>query len=107
MLGNMIPQTEMICSYAKESKPVKGDSPHSKLKLGVLFVLAVVERHTAADDKGVLLNQWVWDAVRVAVYGVVARLTLCQAFKTNQRQHLVKPAQQCIVSCIENGDSVL
>ena len=73
----------------------------------MLFVFAVVERHTAADDKGVLLDQWVWDAVRVAVYGVVASLTLCQAFKTNQRQHLMKPAQQCIVSCIGNGNLVL
>jgi len=42
----------------------------------VLVASAMIEHHTAADHKGVLVQQRVWDALRVIVEGLKAGLTL-------------------------------
>ena len=66
--------------------------PYSELQPRVFFARTVVEDHGAADHKGVLVQQRVWDAVRAGMQNLIACLTLIQAFKPNQGHHLMKPA---------------
>ena len=51
----------------------------------MLSVRAMIKDHAAADHKGVLIQQRVWDAARVTMNGLLACLALCQVLKANQR----------------------
>jgi len=53
----------------------------------------MIEDHAAADHKGVLIQQGVWDAVRVTMNGLLACLALRQVLKANQWQDLMKPGR--------------
>lgn len=57
----------------------------------MLSVRAMIEDHAAADHKGVLIQQRVWDAVRVTMNGLLACLALRQVLKASQWQDLMKP----------------
>ena len=59
----------------------------------MLSVRAMIEDYAAADHKGVLIQQRVWDAVRVTMNGLLACLALRQVLKADQWQDLMKPGQ--------------